>query len=129
MDAPERRSKCLLVVDGEVLVRHAISDYLRRCGYVVIEAASTDEAETVLAEASVAVDIVLCDAQALGRVNPFELRAAAARRTPPVEVLLAGNVEMTARKAAELCDRGPHLARPYDPQSVIEHVRRLLGAA
>lgn len=129
MDAAERRPQCILIVDGEVLVRHAISDYLRQCGYVVIEAASTDEADIVLSEASVGVDIVLCHAEAVGRVNPFDLRKAAATRTPPVEVLLAGNVEMTARKAAELCDRGPQLARPYDPQSVIAHVRRLLGGA
>ena len=41
-------SQRLIVVDGDVLVRHVISDYLRTCGYVVIEAASTDEAEVVL---------------------------------------------------------------------------------
>ena len=43
-----QESDCVLVVDGDVLVRHAIADYLRLCGYVVIEASLSDEAEIVI---------------------------------------------------------------------------------
>jgi hypothetical protein len=46
-----------------------------------------------------------------------------------VRLVLAGNIQAAAHKAAELCDDGPHLARPYDPQAVIEYIRRLLGSA
>jgi CheY-like chemotaxis protein len=38
----------ILVVDDEVIIRTAISEYLRDCGYKVIEAASVDEAVLVL---------------------------------------------------------------------------------
>jgi CheY-like chemotaxis protein len=120
--------QCIVVVDGDVLVRHAIADYLRQCGYVVIEASSTDEAMIVLNDESLSVDAVLCDAEAPGAQNAFQLRAWAAEHHKHVEWALAGNVEAAARKAADLCDNGPHLARPYDPQSVIEYIRRLLGS-
>lgn len=120
---------CILVVDGEVLVRHAIADYLRHCGYVVIEASSTDEAATVLNKEGLAVNAVLCDAEAPGARNPFQFRAWAAQYRQDVQIALAGNVEAAARKAAEFCEEGPHLARPYDPQSVIAFIQRLVGGA
>lgn len=121
----------ILIVDGEVLVRHAISDYMRQCGFTVVEASSTDEAVAALSDASLAIDAVLCDAQAPGSRNAFELRAWIARQEhrSGVRMIMAGNIDAVASKAAELCDEGPHLARPYDPQSVAEYVRRLLGKA
>jgi CheY-like chemotaxis protein len=123
--------KSILVVDGDVLVRHAISDYLRRCGYTVIEASSTDEAVAVLSDETLTIDAILCDAEAPGSLNAFQLREWASQQPhrQGMEIALAGNIEAAAHKAAELCDHGPHLARPYDPQSVVAYIRRLLGAA
>jgi len=117
----------LLVVDGDVLVRHVISDYLRTCGYVVVEAASTDEATLVLDDTNDMVEAVLCDADAPGRLSAFEFRAWAVRRTPATRVILAGSIGAAADKAAELCEEGPHLQRPYDPQGVVEYIRRIVG--
>lgn len=124
-----RNPQSILVIDGDVLVRHAISDYLRHCGYVVVEAASTDEAVTALDDADLLIDAVLCDAEAPGKLNPFQFRIWAREKRQNVQVALAGNIEAAAQKAAEFCDQGPHLARPYDPQSVVDYVRRLLGGA
>ena len=121
-------SQRLLVVDGDVLVRHVISDYLRTCGYIVIEAATTDEAATVLDDKTVGVDAALCDAEAPGSRSAFQLRAWALQRCPEVQVILAGSIEATAGKAAELCEEGPQLRRPYDPQSVTDYIKRIIGA-
>jgi DNA-binding NtrC family response regulator len=121
-------SQRLIVVDGEVLVRHVISDYLRTCGYVVIEASSTDEAAIVLDDVSFGIDAVLCDADAPGGQSAFQLRAWALQRRPDVQVVLAGGVAAAANKAAELCEEGPQLRRPYDPQGVVDHIRRMIGS-
>lgn len=117
----------LLIVDGDVLVRHVISDYLRSCGYVVIEAASTDEAMVVLSDRTTKVEAVLCDAQAPGTMNAFELRTREREASPEVEFILAGSVEAAAGKAADLCEQGPQLMRPYDPQGVVDYIRRISG--
>jgi DNA-binding NtrC family response regulator len=117
------------VLDGDVLVRHVISDYLRTCGYVVIEAATTDEATVVLDEPTVVINAVLCDADAPGSRNSFQLRAWTAERHPYVQVALAGSIVAAANKAAQMCEDGPQLRRPYDPQSVVDHIKRLIGAA
>ena len=121
------KSDCVLIVDGDVLARHAIADYLRDCGYIVVEAASTDEARVALLEPALKVDTVICAADAPGSANAFQFRAWASQLAPSADVALAGNVERAAEKAADLCEEGPSLARPYDPKSVVDHIRRLQG--
>ena len=46
----------ILVVEDEVLVRMPIAQYLRDCGYKVIEAVNADEAITVLLHKETVVD-------------------------------------------------------------------------
>ena len=118
----------LIVVDGDVLVRHVLSDYLRTCGYMVIEAATTDEAACVLNDETVGVHAMLCDADAPGKQTAFELRSWCRHERPDIEVILAASVSRAASKAAELCDEGPQLKRPYDPQSVADYIKRLSGS-
>ena len=55
----------ILIVDGDVISRHAIADYLRHCGYAVVEGANTDEALRALAEPSLGIDVILCDVGAV----------------------------------------------------------------
>lgn len=127
--AKQTEQHSVLVVDGEVLVRHAIADYLRDCGYTVVEASTTDEAITVLSDATLPISAVLCDAEAPGSLNAFQFRLWV-KEVPGrtgVEIALAGSIDAAAHKAAELCENGPHLARPYDPQGVLDYIRRLLG--
>ena len=123
----EEQRDAILLVDAEVLVRHALADYLRHCGYIVVEAASSDEAVTVLSEANLPVSAILCDAEIGGSLNGFELGQWVRQRRPELHVILSGSIASAANSAAALCERGPHLARPYDPQSVIEYIRRLLA--
>lgn len=127
MAEQDRKPRSLLVADSEVLVRHAIAAYLRACGYEVIEAATYEEALVVIGSDQVWPELVLSDVELKGEGNGFVLRAWLAQNHPAIKVVLAGNVEAAARAAAGICDKGPHLARPYDPQSVADHVRQLLA--
>lgn len=115
----------VLIVDGDILSRHAISDYLRHCGYAVVEAATTDEATTALGDETLQVDVILCDVGAVGAQSGFELVNWVRAHRPELEVRLAGNVASTADAAADLCESGPQLARPYEPQSVVDYITRL----
>jgi DNA-binding NtrC family response regulator len=123
----DSRKQTLLVIDSEVIVRHAISDYLRECGYDVIEAATTDEAVTVLSDPSIEVDAAMCDVAAAGTRSGFELSVWTKRERPKLAVILSGSLSAAAGAAADLCDEGPHVARPYDPQSVVDYIKRLLA--
>ena len=124
-DEPARQS--ILLVDDEVLVRHELAEYLRHCGYDVIEAASSDEAKTVLLRASGRVDAVLCRAQIVGATSGFELARLIRTEHPDVPVLLAGSVQQATAVAGDLCDEGPELAPPYDPAAVVDRIKRRMA--
>ncbi len=123
--ASEAVSSSVLIVDGDIVSRHVIADYLRHCAYGVVEAANTDEALIALGEATLSIDVILCDVSALGSRSSFELATWVRTNRPELEVRLAGGVEMAAQTAAELCESGPHLARPYEPEAVVDYIKRL----
>jgi len=127
---PERKSRteCLIVADGEVIVRSALAEYLRHCGYKVFEAATSDEVVTILEGSTSKIDAILADADISGAMNAFQLRVWA-REHHAIQMVLAGNIDTAARAAGELCDAGPHLKRPYDPEAVAQHIKRLLASA
>lgn len=125
-DVPE--PQCLIVADADVLIRNALSEYLRHCGYKVFEAATSDEVTIALDEGALKIDALLADAELPGRYNAFELRLWVRQHHPAVEVVLAGSVDAAAKAAGQLCDEGPHLQRPYDPESVVAHIKRLLSS-
>jgi CheY-like chemotaxis protein len=117
----------VLVVEDEVLIRLVISEYLRDCGYRVIEAASADEALIVLDQADLVIDIVLSDVEMPGSMDGFGLARWIRTHRKGLEVILVGNSQRAAEAAAELCEAGPDLAKPYEPQIAVDRIRQLLA--
>jgi CheY-like chemotaxis protein len=128
---PTSPPQTVLVVDAEVLVRMAISAYLRDCGYRVVEAASADEALAVLRQTDLTIDAVLCDVALPGSMDGFALARWIRDHRKGLNVLLSATPARAAERAGDLCQEGPHLSRPYEPQVVVDRIRRLLaeGAA
>jgi len=119
----------IIVADSEVIIRYVLSDYLRQCGYKVIDAASSDEVVEILVDSATPISAILSDSGLGGSMNAFSLRFWVREKRPDIEFILAGNVDVAAKAAGELCDEGPHLKRPYDPQMVLAHIKKLLNAA
>lgn len=123
--ATAQAGPAILIIDGDIVSRHVIADYLRQCAYAVMEAATTKEAMIALAEPTLSIDVILCEVTAVGSQSCFELASWVRKNRPELEVKLAGGLEMAVQTAAELCEMGPHLKRPYEPTAVIDYVRRL----
>lgn len=117
----------ILVVEDEIFVRMIIAEYLRSCGYKVIEAADADEALIVLQRPELTVDIVFSDVEMPGAMDGFALSSWIRAHRPDIDVILAGTVPGAANAAAELCDSGP-LPKPYEPQVVADRINRLIAA-
>jgi len=120
-------SATVLVVEDEVLIRMVISEYLRHCGYRVIEAASGDEALVVLQQPEINVDAVLSDVQMPGAIDGFALARWVRNNRPGLEVILVGSPTRAAEAAGDLCESGPTLSKPYDPQVVVNRIKVLLA--
>jgi CheY-like chemotaxis protein len=124
-NAEQKDRRSVLVVDGDIISRHAIADYLRHCGYSVVEAADTDEAMVALEEPTLTIDVILCDVAAVGSESAFGLSRWVRLHRADLEVRLAGNTASSVDAAADLCETGPHLARPYEPAAVVDYIKRL----
>jgi CheY-like chemotaxis protein len=122
------RLDTILVLDDEVLVRMPICQYLRDCGYRVLEAADADEAATILQKQDIQVDVVLTDIEMPGAMNGFAFAKWARTVRPEVHIVLAGTPERAAHAAGELCEHGPILTKPYDHKITLDHIKRLLAA-
>jgi response regulator RpfG family c-di-GMP phosphodiesterase len=133
MNTSDRNSKpptmkTVLVLDGDVLVRMPVVQFLRDCGCRVIEAATTDEAMVILQKTNIPVDVVLGEIDTPGSMNGFGFAQWARSVRPELKILLAATPERTVRNAAELCEVGRTLKRPYDHKLVLDRIKRLLAA-
>jgi DNA-binding NtrC family response regulator len=122
------RVETVLVLDDDVLVRMPICQYLRDCGYRVLEAANADEGAIILQKPDIHIDVVLSDIDMPGKMNGFGFAQWARIVRPGLDIVLAGTPERAAHAAGDLCEQGPMLMKPYDHQIVLDHIKRLLAA-
>jgi CheY-like chemotaxis protein len=116
-------SATILVADPDILVRMVIADYLRDCGYKVVEGANADDVLAVL-DAGRKFDVVLAEVRLAGSIDGFGLARKIRENYPDVDVILASGATRAADKAGDLCDEGP-LEKPYHPQEVIRRINVL----
>jgi DNA-binding NtrC family response regulator len=115
----------LVIVEPDILVRHPLAEYLRECGYEVLEALNIEEARQLIGAHAQSIGVVLADASGAGVGSAFA--AWVQSEHPGIEVILAGSPERATVQAGELCEDGPAVAKPYDHAYVLERIRRLLA--
>ena len=117
----------VLVVEDEVLLRLVVAEYLRDCGFKVIEAARRRRGGDGAQAAGLAIDVLFSDIEMPGSMDGFALAQWTRANRPGLEVILTGSVPRAVNAAANLCEEGP-MPKPYEPQSVHDRIRRLLAA-
>jgi DNA-binding response OmpR family regulator len=113
----------ILLVEDDLLVRHPLAEYLRECGYQVLEASDGAEARVLIAQPELRVDIVLAEGDA-----GFELAGWIRANHGQVQVILAGTVTRAVERAGDLCEDGPALVKPYEHKFVLERIKKLMAA-
>jgi CheY-like chemotaxis protein len=116
-------SLTVIVVEPDILARMVIAEYLRECGYKVIEASTADDVLAVLG-AGQQIAIVMAEIQLAGAMDGFALAQWVRTNYPSIDVILTSGVAKAADKAGDLCDSGP-LQRPYHPQEVVRRISML----
>jgi DNA-binding NtrC family response regulator len=119
---PEAAGSTILVVEDEILVRLMIAEELRGQDYNVREAASADEARSVL-QSRVKIDLVLTDIWMPGSIDGAGLVQLIRVQRPALKVVLAsGHQPETA-----LVDRvDGFFLKPYDVAKLLQHIRALV---
>jgi DNA-binding response OmpR family regulator len=122
----ETETATILIQEADILVRNPLAEYLRACGYRVIEVSNADQARQVFDAGSPTVDVLFASVN--GDNGVFALASWVRSNRRGVEVILAGAIRTAVEKAGDLCEQGPNLAKPYDHQLVHDRIRRLLAA-
>ncbi|WGD53089.1 response regulator [Bradyrhizobium sp. CB1650] len=115
----------VLVVERDILVRQPLAQYLRDCGYQVLEAIDADEARQALSERGGQIAVTLIDVKGVPSEHGFALANWIRSGHPGIKVLLGGTIAKVMQLAGDLCNEGPdgHL----DYRTVLDHIRRLLA--
>jgi DNA-binding response OmpR family regulator len=122
-----RRPPTILVVENEVLVRIPVCDYLRNCGFRVLEATHAGEAQALL-DSGEQVAIVFSAIAMPGALNGFGLATWVRRRHPAVKVILTVGVREKAKMAAEFCEEEHELLdKPYGYEVLLARIHAMLG--
>lgn len=118
-------AETVLFVDPDVLVRLAVTDYLRRCGYTVIEALNGSEALKIL-RAGTKVDAVFSEVELDGEMDGFSLAQTLRQEFPGIEIILASGPSVIAKKSGELCDEST-LPKPYHPDQLARRLQQVFA--
>jgi DNA-binding response OmpR family regulator len=116
--------RTIVVVEPDVLVRMVVAEYLRDCGYKVIEAVGSKEVWAVL-DGGHAVDILLIEVSLPGDENGFELAHRIRQTRREVDVILTSGVAGSVQQSHELCEEGP-IKKPYEAKDVEARIKILL---
>jgi DNA-binding NtrC family response regulator len=119
----EPRANTIIVAEPDVLVRMVLSDYLRDCGYKVVECPNAEDVLIILS-AGRRIDAVLCEVDLAGAMNGFGLAHQIKETHPAIDVLLTSGPAAAAIRAGQLCEEGP-LEKPYHPRDVVRRLNRL----
>jgi DNA-binding response OmpR family regulator len=119
--APDRLT--IMVIEPDILARMVLAEYLRDCGYKVLEGSSADDVFTVL-RSDIKVHIVFAEVRLLGDSDGFALARTTREMYPDVDVLLTSSVANAADKVGDLCSEGV-LKKPYHPDEVIRRIKIL----
>ena len=114
-----------LVVEPDILVRMVIADYLRDCGYKVVEGVNADDALAVLG-AGKKIDVILTEVQLASRMDGFGLARQIRENHPVIEAANAAeaNEVFTSGEAVDVVFTDVQMPSAMDGLMLARWVRR-----
>jgi DNA-binding NtrC family response regulator len=119
-------SYTVLVVEDETMVRMPIAEYLRDCGYNVLEAGDASEAIAAM-DAEEHVSVVFSDIRMPGKMDGFGLADWLQSHHPDVPVLLTSGYGGRASIPSAISG-GRFIEKPYSQTQVERRIAALLDA-
>ena len=118
------RSAIVLFVEDEILIRAPVAEYLRKLGYIVVEAADAAEAMAVFSSGE-PIDVVLCDVGLPGTMDGLSLaRWINLRRSPPPVLLTSGRrISLSGKSPA-----GFFIPKPYHLGALAQRLELMLAS-
>jgi CheY-like chemotaxis protein len=106
-----------LVVEDDTLQRETLADLLKDGGLEVIECASAEAAELVVASTGTELKALVTDVSLAGEMSGVELAQFAKRKFPHINVVV-----VSGRSPPYIPQNASFLLKPYRPRELLEAV-------
>lgn len=117
----------ILVVEDETVVRQTVAKCLRQIGYRILEACNGVEALALWEKHRDEINLLFTDVVMPEGISGLELAERFAREKPRLKILVgSGYSEQIARNGFHNGPGHCFLAKPYEPRSLVETIRRTL---
>jgi CheY-like chemotaxis protein len=123
----ESNMHTILVVEDELMVRMPIVEYLRDCGYHVVEASDATEA-IAATDAEGSVSVVFSDIRMPGKMDGFGLAEWFRSHHPEVPVLLTSGYNGARSLGSNAVSVSRFIEKPYSQTQVARRIAALLHA-
>lgn len=124
---PADRMPVILIVEDELFIRMALSDFLQECGFKVLEASSARMAIQIIETRKGEIDLVFSDVQLLDDMDGFTLAKWIRENRPGLPVILCSADRDKAKTAQEICAGEPFFTKPYDLNLVLAKIRQSIS--
>jgi CheY-like chemotaxis protein len=114
----------VLVVEDDVILRYTLAEWLRACGNEVFEAASGDEAQTVLSTV-LEIDLVVTDVQMPGSLDGLQLTRDLHATQPQIPVIVVSGLPL--RADAESAGAAGFYPKPYNLDQLAARIAELIA--
>ena len=108
-----------------MLIRIVIANYLRECGFKVLEASDAGEAIDIM-NTDRSVRLVFTDVRMPGQLDGFGLSHWVRNNRLGVPVALTSGDSTKGEAARKLCQDDPFFTKPYDLMEVVAFIRRTM---
>jgi PAS domain S-box-containing protein len=126
-----RGNETILFVEDDAPLRRLGAIWLRKLGYVVLEARDGKEALEVYHQAQAPIDLLFTDIVMPGDLTGLELARILREKQPALKVLVSSGYHSEISKWSEGNgdDATRHLAKPYDAPALIRELQECLKQA
>jgi DNA-binding NtrC family response regulator len=116
-------TKTVLVVEDEILLRFALAEDLRNAGFHVIEAATGDEALSIL-HSGAPVDVMVSDVRMPGTLDGLALARTVRERFPSAKIISMSGHHLPRAEAEHALDG--FFEKPFPHEKLIAHIKLIL---
>jgi CheY-like chemotaxis protein len=122
----QKQAPVVLVAEDEVMIRLAVAEHLRECGFQVVEAANGAEAQALIL-AGLEVDLVFSDIQ-MPDVDGVALAQWLSEHGVDAPIVLTSGMPDALKAAQSACvNVSVFVPKPYAEHSLAQHFRALLS--
>ncbi len=115
----------VLVVEDDMMVRMPIAEYLRDCGYTVLEAGDAAEAIATV-DSSGPVSLVFSDVRMPGSMDGFGLAHWLRTRYPDLPIILTSGYNSSRSLSLDVAQGVKLIEKPYSQAHVAKRIHDLL---